>query len=94
MKGALNHLKLLDQNGTFPKHGFPQHYGMHDVDNLCKIVQDCWQLSKEPLHVTNSKDDVVEDPSVYDKDPCVPDENRGKHKFRYKKKTAEELQFN
>jgi len=38
MKGALNHLKLLDSTGTFPKHGFPQHYGMHDVDNVCKVI--------------------------------------------------------
>eukprot|EP00392_Amoebophrya_sp_AT5.2_P007068 g7082.t1 len=66
VRGCLNHLKLLDLSGTHPKHGFPSYYGQHDVENLCKVVQDCFQLSPGGLYITSRAGGDI----IYDKDPC------------------------
>ncbi|CAD7935398.1 unnamed protein product [Amoebophrya sp. A120] len=90
LRGCLGHLKLLELNGLHAKHGFPQYFGMHDVENFSKVVQDCWQLSPNGLHPTSGLKTeknlslVQEDKQVkldlhatgYDKDPCWKCERR------------------
>ena len=61
LKGCLAHLKLLDLIEGVAKHGFGHNaYQMHTVENVVKVVQDCWQLRPEGLRPTNQYQEGVE----------------------------------
>jgi len=78
LKGALAHLKLLDLVLNTPKHGFAGCvWQMHAVENVCKVVQDCWQLLPNGIKPNHNYDENNNNTNTntnmtgnYDKDPC------------------------